>query len=446
MLDDFRSIADAVSAEIASGQLRPGDRLPPQRDFAYRRGIAASTAARVYAELTRRGLVSGEVGRGTFVRAAAPVPASVLAEPWQAPINLESSFPILATQPAILAQSLQGLLRPDVFGGILQAVPAFGTSAVQGTAAEFLRRPGWDPDPASILFTGNGRQAIAATLSALAPIGGRIGIEALSYPVIKGIAARLGISLVPIAMDEAGLRPDALDAAHRAAPLRGVYLQSVLHNPLGMSMPDSRRAELASVLRRTGLVAIEDRVFSFLVDDGPPLAALAPDHVVLVDSLSKRVARGLSMGFAVAPPGLVEPLVGAIRSGPWSPGGFEFAAGLQVMKDGTAAILAAEKRQDAQGRQAIARKALAGFDLRGDPRAYHIWLELPEGWRAEAFAAAAARKGISLTPGPAYAFGPGHAPAAVRLALASPSPEVLREALETLARLARSAPDQIAVD
>jgi DNA-binding transcriptional MocR family regulator len=119
---------------------------------------------------------------------------------------------------------------------------------------------------------------------------------------------------------------------------------------------------------------------------------------------------------------------------------------MQVMKDGTAAVLAAEKRQDAQDRQVIARKALAGFDLRGDPRAYHIWLELPEGWRAEAFAAVAARKGIALTPGPAYAFGPGHAPAAVRLALASPPPEVLREALETLARLARAAPDQIAVD
>ena len=91
-------------------------------------------------------------------------------------------------------------------------------------------------------------------------------------------------------------------------------------------------------------------------------------------------------------------------------------------------------------------EALDGLEVRGDPRAYHLWLELPEGWRAEAFAAAAARRGISLTPGPAYAIGPGHAPAAVRLALASPTPEVLREALETLARLARTEPDQIAVD
>lgn len=445
MLDDFRSIADAVAGEIASGQLRPGDRLPPQRDFAYRRGIAASTAARVYAELTRRGLVSGEVGRGTFVRAAAPVPASVLAEPWQAPINLESSFPILPGQPAVLAQGLQALLRPDALGLALRPVPAAGTPAARAGAAAFLAEPGWSPEPARILFTGNGRQAIAAALSALAPVGGRVGVEALTYPVIKGVAARLGIALVPIAMDAEGLRPDALEAAHHAAPLRGVYLQPVLHNPLGMSMPPGRRADLAAVLQRLDLVAIEDRVYGFLADE-TPVAALAPEHAIVIDSLSKRLAPGLTLGFAVSPRALVERMVAAIRSGPWSPGGLALEAASRWMADGTVATLVAEKRQDARSRQAIARQALDGLELRGDPRAYHLWLELPEGWRAEAFAAAAARKGISLTPGPAYAFGPGHAPAAVRLALASPAPDVLREALETLARLARAAPDQIAVD
>ena len=69
---DYRSVADEVAAEIRSGALKPGDRLPPQRAFARRYGIANSTATRVYQELGRRGLTVGEVGRGTFVRAAAP--------------------------------------------------------------------------------------------------------------------------------------------------------------------------------------------------------------------------------------------------------------------------------------------------------------------------------------------------------------------------------------
>ena len=159
--------------------------------------------------------------------------------------------------------------------------------------ATFLARPGWHPEPAGILFAGNGRQAIAAVLSALAAPGDRIGIEALTYPVVRAIAARLGLTLVPVACDRQGLCPDALEAAHRAAPLRAVYLQPVLHNPLGLCMGPERRAALAALLARTGLVAVEDAIYSFLADlaDDPPLAALAPAQTVVVDSLSKRLRR-----------------------------------------------------------------------------------------------------------------------------------------------------------
>ena len=64
---DFMALADEVAGQIKQGALRVGDRLPPQRQFAYSRDIAVSTASRVYSELLRRGLVVGEVGRGTFV-------------------------------------------------------------------------------------------------------------------------------------------------------------------------------------------------------------------------------------------------------------------------------------------------------------------------------------------------------------------------------------------
>ncbi|MDU6804623.1 MAG: GntR family transcriptional regulator, partial [Bradyrhizobium sp.] len=57
----YTTLVDDIAEDIANGKLKAGDRLPPQRQFAYERGIAASTAARVYAELLRRGLVVGEV-------------------------------------------------------------------------------------------------------------------------------------------------------------------------------------------------------------------------------------------------------------------------------------------------------------------------------------------------------------------------------------------------
>ncbi len=66
-MTDYTALVDEIAADIEAGRLRPGARLPPQRTFAYDKRIAASTAGRVYAELLRRGLVVGEVGRGTYV-------------------------------------------------------------------------------------------------------------------------------------------------------------------------------------------------------------------------------------------------------------------------------------------------------------------------------------------------------------------------------------------
>ena len=66
------------------------------------------------------------------------------------------------------------------------------------------------PDPEGLAFTGGGRQSIAAAIATLVPTGARCGVEALTYPLVKGIAMRLGVTLVPIAMDDHGIRPDAI--------------------------------------------------------------------------------------------------------------------------------------------------------------------------------------------------------------------------------------------
>uniref|UniRef100_UPI001041A4BF GntR family transcriptional regulator n=1 Tax=Actinomadura roseirufa TaxID=2094049 RepID=UPI001041A4BF len=118
-MDDYRRVADAIAADIAAGRLRPGERLPPQRAFARAKGIANSTASRVYRELARRGLTVGEVGRGTFVRAAERAPAPALAEPAAARIDLELNYPVVAGQGALLAAGLERLLRPDVLDAAL---------------------------------------------------------------------------------------------------------------------------------------------------------------------------------------------------------------------------------------------------------------------------------------------------------------------------------------
>ncbi|MFG2209661.1 PLP-dependent aminotransferase family protein [Streptomyces sp. NPDC048638] len=437
-MGDFRAIADELAADIASGRLRPGDRLPPLRRYARRRGIAGSTAARVYRELTRRGLTVGEVGRGTFVRTALPAAEPALAEPGEARIDLELNFPVLPGQPAALAAGLQHLLRADALTHALRPAGAAGTAPARHAAATHLARAGWTPDPGQLLFAGNGRQAIAAAVAALVPAGERLGVEALTYPVVKGIAARLGVTLVPLAMDEHGLVPGAIDDA---PPLRAVYLQPALHNPLGITMPDERRERIAATLRRHDLFAIEDAIYGFLRHDLRPFADLAPERTVVADSLSKRLAPGLTVGFLVAPAGRTQEFAAALRSGAWTAPGFALDAATRWMADGTAAAIEADKRRDAAARRQLAAARLAPYTVRSDPHAYHLWWELPDPWRADTFVAAAARRGIAVTPAGAFTIGRGHAPNAVRLALASPPLDALADALGVLTALAHGTPE-----
>jgi DNA-binding transcriptional MocR family regulator len=437
IVDDYRVLADVVAADIAAGRLRPGERLPTQRRFARDRGVAVSTASRTYAELGRRGLVTGEVGRGTFVRAAPPAPDAVRAEPRQGTVDLELNFPILDGQAELLAPALAGLLRADSLRSGLAAGSAAGTAAARQAAAVTLACDGWTPQPEQILFAANGRQAIAAAISALVPVGGRLGVEPLTYPVARTIAARLGVDLVPLPVDADGLLPDAVQSAGR---LDAVYVQPTLHNPLCTTMPVPRRQELAEVLAERDLPAIEDRVYSFLRDDPPPLAAFAPERTVVVDSLSKRVAPGCTLGFLVPPAAHHQRVRAAIRAGGWLAQSFAVEAATRWMADGIVAEIQRAKRADAAQRQALVAERLAGFTVRADPAAYHCWWELPAPWRAETFVAAAARRGIAVTPAAACAAGTGHAPSAVRLALATPPLDVLAAALDVLAGLGRGAP------
>jgi DNA-binding transcriptional MocR family regulator len=443
---DYRSVADAVAEEIRTGALRPGDRLPPQRRFAQQHGIANSTATRVYRELARRGLTVGEVGRGTFVRAVSPLSAPALTEPAGSRIDLELNYPVVPEQAALLAGGLDGLLRPDVLEHALRPIGAAGPPAVRESAADLLARGGWRPDPAHVLFAGNGRQAISAVVTALVPPGARLGVEELTYPAVKAIAARLGITLVPLAMDADGLIPQAVEEAHRDGPLHAVYVQPTLHNPLSLTMPRERAEQLADVLLRREIPAIEDTIWAFLHDELPPLAALAPERTVLVDSLSKRIAPGLTLGFVVAPEAVAGDIAASLRSGGWSPMRFALEAASRWQREGIVTRLVRAKQREAAVRQEIAARHLGGFAVRSDPRSYHCWWQLPRPWRADTFVAAAARHGIGVVPAAAFTVGGNHAPNAIRLGLASPQADVLSQALSTLADLARSAPDDLVTD
>ncbi|KAA0695559.1 PLP-dependent aminotransferase family protein [Neorhizobium sp. P12A] len=431
---EYLRLADTVAAEIADGTFQPGDRLPPQRTFAFERKIAVSTASRVYAELLRRGLVVGEVGRGTFISGEARRGIAAPGEPRGIRTDLEFNYPMLPEQTALIAKSLAGLEQAVALDAALRQATSIGTPSIRSISALHLSKGTWTVDADQLIFTGNGRQSIGAALAAVVPTGGRCGVEALTYPFIKGIAARLGITLVPLAMDGEGVRPGSIQKAHQETHLSAIYVQPAVQNPLGTTMSPARRVDLVRVVEELGIPVIEDNVYAFL-DDELPLASIAPETCIVIDSLSKMVAPGLTLGFIVPPRHLRETVMASVRSGGWTASGFAFAAAERLMGDGTAAELARLKRLDAHARQKLARERLAGYEMQSHVGCYHLWLTLPAHWRSQSFVAAAARRDIALTPSTTFAVNSGYAPNAVRLALAAPKMDQLDAGLRVLASM-----------
>jgi DNA-binding transcriptional MocR family regulator len=194
------------------------------------------------------------------------------------------------------------------------------------------------------------------------------------------------------------------------------------------------------VVEKLNLLVIEDNVYGFL-DDMPPLAALAPESCIVIDGLSKRIAPGLSLGFVVPPRRLRESVMASVRSGGWTASGFAFAAAQRMMGDGTVAELIKLKRLDARARQKLAVDRLSVFEIQTNEKSYHLWLTLPAHWRSQTFVAAAARRDIALTPSTTFAVTSGHAPNAVRLALAAPTMDQLDTGLRTIAAMLNARED-----
>lgn len=437
MTSDYHELADEIATEISTGRLTPGEKLLPQREYAYQRGIAVSTAGRVYKELVTRGLIAGEVGRGSYVRYAPASGATSLAEPPDAPVNLELNVPGAVGAPQKLAGAFLDLVRnTDVFAQSMGAMPTSGWESARHTMARHISTGAWIPDPDQILFTGNGKQALSAVMSAFVGPGDRLGIESLTYPVARAIAEKQKLALVPLRMDADGILPDEIDRLGANRQTKVIYFQPCLHNPTGATMPLKRRKAIAERLEKHDMIAIEDRVYAFLSLDGvPPLAALAPNHVVAVESLSKRLCAGLSVGVIVAPAPLVARCRESINASGLTPQRIPLEIAVRWILSGVAADVEQDKRKDARNRNRLARRALQGFDVTTDESSYHLWLTLPPERRAEDFVAQARAHGIAVTPATAFAIERAMAPNAVRLALANPELGDLTSALDVLAGL-----------
>jgi DNA-binding transcriptional MocR family regulator len=433
----YKTLVDGLAADIRSGRLAPGTRLPTHRELAAREGLALVTATRVYAELKAMGLVSGETGRGSFVRETL-LPRNLGIDQHVAAADMTDltfNYPSLAGQAGMLRSALRELAAGGDIEALLRYQPHGGRLPERAAVARHLASRGLEVTAEHVALVGGAQHGLATTALALLEPGNVVAVDALTYPGFKAVAESQRLELAPLPAAGAGFDPDALDALCRRRRVRAVYVMPTLHNPLGWVMSASRRRQIVAVARRHGLVVIEDGAYAFLDPDPPaPLSALAPETTVYVSGLSKSVATGLRVGFVAAPVSWMPRIERAIRATTWNTPAIMTALGCGWIDDGTVARLEADKRRDAMARQAIATEALAGLRCIRHPASYFLWITLPEEVRADKVAKALMSKRISVSTAEPFAT-TAHVPHALRLALGSVDPQTLRDALATVRRV-----------
>lgn len=432
----YVALADAIAHDLARGLLTPGDRLPTHRALAADLGVTVRTVARGYAEAERRGLVGGEVGRGTYVRTAFG-----LAPSRAAAVDLSALHPPIAAGPTpaeLVAATLRSLAGdPLALQMVADTEHGADHPAHRAAAASWVAYGDFAPRADDLLLTAGAQHALTVCLLALAPAGSKVATTVLTNPGLIAAARALSLPLVVVDGDEDGMHPDALDEVCARESVRAVHLQPTYDNPRGRIMPRTRREALAEVAGRRDLWLIEDDPLGPLAPDRPdPVAALAPDRTCYIASAAKVLALGLRVGLLSAPERVHPRLAAALRASTWLTAPLLGEVLARWVRDGTAEQLVQQRVSACRERGALAREVFTGLDVHGDPGSPHLWIDLPDPWSVGSFVSAARDEGILVAPGDDYLADRTLPAQGVRVGLnAEVRDDKLQPALATLARV-----------
>lgn len=439
----YLAIATELAQAIETGQLAPGEKLPPHRVLAKRLGVTTGTVSRAYASLERQALATARVGDGTFVRNLDTSTEDATTSAAAHTIDLAHNIAMPTDDAGALSRALTALGQdPARMARVLKYQPEAGATQHRMAGARWLTRFGTTGRWERVMVTHGAQHALAGVLRTIARPGDTLLTEPLSYPGMVALARSLRLQVVGLEVDAQGILPDALDRAAQTFNTKLLFCCPTLHNPTTASMDTARREAIAAVVRKRRLLLMEDVVHAAALRQPPAaLSTLVPEQSFLMASFSKVMAPGLRVGYLEAPPQWLDKVASSIRADCWMVAPLMPEIATRWLEGGDAEHLIALQRQQIAERLALARRELSGIPMRWAEDFPHMWLPLPEPWRAGPFAAQLRRAGVLVRTMEHFAVGRSPVPDAVRISLnAAPSLEQLRQGLQTVVATLRQVP------
>ncbi len=464
----YRQIAERVRFWIASGELSPGEKLPPSRELAETLGVNRNTIASAYDELVKSGDVRSHVGQGTFVATpAAESPRSPLRFRFSRAVDASAERvqkPPLASghpDPIDFASLVpdEGLFPVEPFRKVLDTVlrregktllqygPAAGHPPLRAYIATRLRERGVEASADNVLIVNGSQQGLDLICRILLDPDDRVAIESPTYTIVLPLLAQYHARVEPIPMTDRGMDLDALEAVLERSRPKLVFTMPTFHNPTGVTMDLDSRRRLLDLASRSGTPVVEDDFDSELRFDGdpvPPLKALDERGSVLhIGTFSKALFPGLRLGYVVAHPSVVAALGRAKLIADYHTSLLLQAAVLEFCREGLydrhLKRLASIYRDKSQTlRRALERHFPPTVRWTRPEGGYAFWITLPETLSAEALLEECARAGVLFTPGSNF-FPQGEGDRYLRLSISRVPNERIAEGIERLgAILART--------
>ena len=407
--------------------------------MAQRLALSVGTISKAYAGAEQRGLISGEVGRGTFVQGRRHEARSL--GPSEATINLALNVPPYTGEDDVIAAVLAEIAADGEISNLLGYLPHQGLRRHRDAVVMWLASLGVTADADHLFITHGGQHALSIALGMVAAPSDTVLTESYSYSGMLALSAQCGYRLHGVATDASGLIPENLDRAFTETGARVLYCMPTLQTPTGSVMPPARRQAIAEIVRRHDAYLLEDDAYGYLVT--PPLAPisrLVPERSFYIVSFAKCLAPGLRIAAMTAPEAFRDRSINALRATGWMAVPVMAEVVARLIHNGGLARQARLKRDKAALRDAIARRVLKEW-LPAAPVApgFHTWLPLPAGRTLAALIAQAAQAGITLAP-PGTLRRMENESLGVRLCLGAPATEAgLERALIEIRRILETA-------
>lgn len=408
---------------IRDGRLPPGSALPPSRLLAAELGCSRWVVTEAYGQLVSEGYLEAITGSATRVRdlgSTAP-PTSALAAPLERRprFDLAPGIPDLDWVPRsrwadAYRRAVLGLETDLLSGRTLVA-----TTGPRHVLTDYLRRTRQvREDPTQIIPTTGAADAVAWLSRLMARLGHQqVAVEDPSWPGLRDAARRSGLDLVPVGVDERGLRVEQLDDHPQ---VRMVITTPAHQFPTGVPMSADRRLALINWAQRVDGLIIEDDYDAEFRYDRMAVASLqgmAPERVALVGSVSKSLSPAIGLGWLIMPQWLLMTIVADDLDRGVSPSAFLVEA-LSIMIDSGwyerhLRTMRMRYRQRRQALVAAIADLLPDCRMSGSEAGLHLVLRLPPRLDAAAVAAEAEAYEVRVVPLDRYRLRPLDDPALV---------------------------------